>query len=73
MVRPDWCCGMAGACSIYYYDLSKEIADMKMDTIKTSGADIVATDCPGCQMQLIDNTMRHKLPVKVKHIMELVE
>ena len=73
MVRPDWCCGMAGAFSIYYYDLSKKIADKKMDTIKTSGADIVVTDCPGCQIQLMDNAKRHKLPVKVKHVMELVE
>ena len=73
MVRPDWCCGMAGAFSLNYYDLSQKIADKKMSTIEDSGADIVATDCPGCQMQLIDNTIRHKLPVKVVHIMELLE
>ena len=73
MVRPDWCCGMAGTFSLNYYDLSKKIADKKMDTIKTSGADIVVTGCPGCQIQLIDNTIRHKLPVKVMHIMELLE
>ena len=73
MVRPDWCCGMGGAFSIYYYDLSKKMADKKMETIKESGADVVVTDCPGCQIQLIDNTIRHKLPVKVMHIMELLE
>ena len=71
MVRPDWCCGMAGAFSIYYYDLSKKIADKKMETIKDSGADIVVTDCPGCQIQLMDNITRKKLPVKVMHITEL--
>ncbi|MFC1913226.1 (Fe-S)-binding protein [Chloroflexota bacterium] len=73
MVRPDWCCGMSGAFSTYYYDLSKKIADKKMETIKESGADVVVTNCPGCQIQLIDNTIRHKLPVKVMHIMELLE
>ncbi len=73
MTRPDWCCGMAGAFSIYYYDLSKKIADKKMETIKESGADIVVTDCPGCQIQLMDNAIRHKLPVKVMHIMELLQ
>jgi len=73
MIRPDWCCGMSGAFSIYYYDLSKKIADKKMETIKESGADVVVTDCPGCQIQLIDNTIRYKLPVKVMHIMELLE
>lgn len=73
MVRPDWCCGMAGTFSIYYYDLSKKIADKKMETIKDTGADIIVTDCPGCQIQFIDNTIRHKMPVKVMHIMELLE
>lgn len=73
MIRPDWCCGMAGAFSLHYYELSKKIADKKIDTIKTSGADIVVTDCPGCQIQIMDNVIRHKLPVKVKHIMELLE
>jgi len=73
MVRPDWCCGMAGTFSINYYGLSKKIADKKMDTIERSGADIVATGCPGCQIQLMDNAIRHKLPVQVKHIAELFE
>ena len=73
MVRADWCCGMAGSFSIYYYDLSKKIADKKVETIKGTNADIVATGCPGCMIQLVDNTMRHKVPVKVMHIMELLE
>jgi glycolate oxidase iron-sulfur subunit len=73
MVRPDWCCGMAGSFTIYYYDLSKKIADKKMETIKESGADIVAVGCPGCMIQLIDNTVRHGMQVEVKHIAELIE
>jgi glycolate oxidase iron-sulfur subunit len=73
MVRPDWCCGMAGSFSIYYYDLSKKIADKKMETIRATQADIVATGCPGCMIQLIDNTVRHNMPVKVLHLMELLE
>ena len=73
MVRPDWCCGMAGTFSIYYYDLSKKIANKKMETIKATGADAVVTACPGCMIQLIDNTIRHKMPVKVMHFMELLE
>jgi glycolate oxidase iron-sulfur subunit len=64
---------MAGAFSIYHYDLSKKIAARKIDTIKTRGADILVTDCPGCQIQLTDNVIRHKLPVKVMHIMELLQ
>jgi glycolate oxidase iron-sulfur subunit len=73
MLRADWCCGMAGSFSMYYYDLSKKIADKKVETIRGTDADIVVAGCPGCMIQLIDNTMRHKVPVKVMHIMELLE
>jgi glycolate oxidase iron-sulfur subunit len=73
MPNADRCCGMAGSFSIYFYDVSQKIADKKMAGINATGADIVVTDCPGCEIQLIDTTMRHDSPVKVMHIMELLE
>ena len=73
MPNADRCCGMAGTFSVYFYDLSKQIADKKMEGIDAVGADIVVTDCPGCEIQLIDTTKRHGKPVKVMHIMELLE
>jgi glycolate oxidase iron-sulfur subunit len=73
MADADQCCGMAGTFSIYFYDLSKQIADRKVANIQATGADIVTTDCPGCQIQLIDSLTRHGLPVQVRHIMELLE
>ena len=72
MPNADRCCGMAGAFSLYYYDLSKKIADKKVEAIKATGADIVASSCPGCEVQLIDSIVRNKVPVKVMHIMELL-
>jgi glycolate oxidase iron-sulfur subunit len=73
MPNADKCCGMAGTSSIYNYELSKKIADKKMAGIKSTGADIVATGCPGCEIQLLDGAMRNKMDVKVRHIMELIE
>jgi glycolate oxidase iron-sulfur subunit len=73
MPNADRCCGMAGSFSLYYYDLSQKIADKKVDGIVATEADIVATDCPGCEIQLIDNLTRHNSPVKVMHIMELLD
>jgi len=73
MPNADKCCGMAGAFSIYNYELSKKIADKKMAGIRSTGADIVATGCPGCEIQLLDGAMRNKMDVKVRHIMELIE
>jgi len=71
MPDADRCCGMAGTFSIYYYDLSRKIADRKIADIESTGADIVVTDCPGCQIQLTDSLIQHGMPVKVMHIMEL--
>lgn len=73
MPNADKCCGMAGTFSIHYYELSQKIADKKVQGIKDTEADIVVTGCPGCQIQLIDSTIRNNLAVEVKHIMELIE
>lgn len=72
MTRADRCCGMAGAFSLYHYDVSKGIADRKAETIAATGADIVATACPGCMMQLIDTMHRNHNPQKVMHLMDLL-
>lgn len=73
MPDADRCCGMAGTFSINFYDLSRKIAEKKTDSIDSTGADIVVTDCPGCQIQLIDGITRKQMPQKVLHIMELLE
>jgi len=73
MPDADRCCGMAGTFSINFYDLSRKIAEKKTDSINVTGADIVVTDCPGCQIQLIDGITRKGMPQKVLHIMDLFE
>ena len=73
MLDADRCCGMAGTFSINFYDLSRKIAEKKTDSIDSTGADIVVTDCPGCQIQLIDGITRKQMPQKVLHIMDLFE
>jgi glycolate oxidase iron-sulfur subunit len=72
MREPDRCCGMGGSFNIQYYDLSKQIAEHKMNAIADTDADIVVTACPGCMIQLIDNTIQKKMPQRVMHVMELV-
>jgi glycolate oxidase iron-sulfur subunit len=72
MKDADKCCGMAGAFSIHFYELSTKIADRKLKNIVDSGADIVVSGCPGCEIQLMDTIARHQLPIRVMHIMELL-
>jgi len=73
MADADRCCGMAGTFSIYYYELSQKIAARKVADIAATNADVVVTDCPGCEVQLIDSLTRHQKPVQVRHIMELLD
>ena len=73
MPEADMCCGMGGSFSVYHYDVSKKIADKKMESIKQTKADLVVTACPGCIVNLTDNTLRHQMPQKVYHWLELVE
>jgi glycolate oxidase iron-sulfur subunit len=72
MREPDRCCGMGGSFNVQYYDLSKQIAEHKMNAIADTGADIVVTACPGCMIQLIDNSIQKKMPQRVMHVMELL-
>jgi len=73
MPNADACCGMAGTFGLKAYDLSKKIADRKAADVKATGADIVVTACPGCRIQLADAVLRHAMPQRVIHIMELFD
>jgi glycolate oxidase iron-sulfur subunit len=66
------CCGGGGTFSLSHYDISKEIGKKKANCIAATGADIVATSCPSCIMQLEDMLRRNGLPQKVMHVIELL-
>jgi glycolate oxidase iron-sulfur subunit len=66
------CCGMGGTYSVYHYETSKKIGAKKAGHIEESGADFVATDCPGCIMQLQDNINHAGGKQKAVHILDLV-
>jgi glycolate oxidase iron-sulfur subunit len=65
------CCGLGGSFSITHYEVSRKIADHKVDAITACGADAVVTACPGCMIQLRDALARRKAAVAVFHIGEL--
>ncbi|THB78780.1 MAG: (Fe-S)-binding protein [Desulfobulbaceae bacterium] len=65
------CCGCGGTFNVYHYDMSKEIGNKKADNIIDSGADLVATSCPACMMQMTDMLSRRNRGIGVKHVVEL--
>ncbi|MGC9327306.1 MAG: (Fe-S)-binding protein [Candidatus Hinthialibacter sp.] len=68
----DWCCGSAGLYNITHYDMAMKILDRKISNIKSTGADVVLTCNPGCLLQLDYGVRKKKLPMEVKHIIELL-
>lgn len=72
MKNPCLCCGLGGGLMYTNYELSMEIAAKKAENIKKSGADVVATACPGCIIQLKDGLHRAGLQTEVKHVVELL-
>lgn len=66
------CCGLGGTFSVAHYEQSKKIGQKKMKGLAASGADFVATGCPGCIIQLQDSINHAGLKVRAIHLLDLV-
>jgi glycolate oxidase iron-sulfur subunit len=73
MPHADRCCGMGGSFSIYHHDISRKIGLRKAREIKSSGADLVVTTCPGCIAQINDALIQSDMPQRAVHIMALFD
>ena len=69
----DWCCGSAGSQLITHYETSLKVLNRKLDNIANTGAQTVASGCPGCQMQLNAGVRRRGLDVQVVHPIALLD
>jgi Fe-S oxidoreductase len=72
MFESDICCGMGGSYSLKLPEISAPILQRKLTNIKNTGVDIVATDCPGCAMQIRGGLDKDGTPIAVRHTAELV-
>jgi len=72
MENAGTCCGLGGTYSVYHYQNSKRIGEKKAGHIEACGAELVATDCPGCIMQLQDSINHAGGKQRAVHILELL-
>lgn len=72
MEEADWCCGGAGSYSLTHPHLSELIVDRKMSHVRRTGADVLATSCPSCLLQLGWGVRRAALPVRLAHPLQLL-
>ncbi|MDK2821798.1 MAG: glycolate oxidase iron-sulfur subunit [Clostridia bacterium] len=73
MNEANWCCGGAGSYNVTHYDLSQKILARKMGNFKATGAELLATSCPACLMQLGHGLDVHKIDAKAIHVMQLLD
>ena len=72
MAESDWCCGMGGSFNLQYYDISKGIGMKKAAQIKDTGANVLATGCPACMIQISDMLSQAGASITVRHPIELL-
>jgi glycolate oxidase iron-sulfur subunit len=72
MADSDWCCGMGGSFNLQYYDISKGIGMKKAARIMETGADVLATGCPACMIQISDMLSQAGADIAVRHPVELL-
>ena len=69
MQDADRCAGGAGTYMVKNYDVSQDIFQRKKQAIEESGAQVVATSCPACMIQL-KNGLRGT--AEVKHLAQVM-
>jgi glycolate dehydrogenase iron-sulfur subunit len=72
MNEASWCCGSAATWGLKFSKESRQVLDRKLENVKQTGAEILVTANPGCQLQLAWGVREAGLPQQVQHLMELL-
>ncbi|HBT46686.1 MAG TPA: (Fe-S)-binding protein [Peptococcaceae bacterium] len=72
MAESDQCCGFGGSYALKYPEISLALLEHKLRRIQESGAEVVATDCPGCLIQLRGGLDQKGGSVRVMHTAEIL-
>ncbi|HEY7745638.1 MAG TPA: (Fe-S)-binding protein, partial [Desulfuromonadales bacterium] len=72
MNESSWCCGSAATWGLKFKGESQQVLDRKLSNVAATGADILVSANPGCQLQLAWGVRQAGLKQEVLHIMELL-
>ena len=67
------CCGAAGVYNLLQPEMSQRVLNEKLDHIKETGAGILATGNPGCQMHIGAGACLSGMKLRVCHPIEIVD
>jgi L-lactate dehydrogenase complex protein LldF len=66
------CCGFGGATSIDYPEVGRGIAARKLENVRSTGAEVLCTDNPGCLLHLRGAAQAAGDAFAVRHIVEVL-
>jgi glycolate oxidase iron-sulfur subunit len=69
----DWCCGSAGTYNLTEPEMATRLLERKVRHVLETGAEAVVTANPGCIMQIAQGLRTRGAPVKVLHIVEILD
>ena len=70
--EPEVCCGFGGLFSVKYPEISERMADDKIADAQATGADLITSADLGCLLHLAGRVARRGLPLRVRHITEIL-
>lgn len=71
--RGELCCGFGGTFALKLSEVSVAMADEKLDSALAAGARAIVSTDVGCLMHLEGRARRRGLPLRVHHLVDLLE
>jgi L-lactate dehydrogenase complex protein LldE len=72
MKTAETCCGFGGLFCVKYPEISEKMVDGKVEDIANTGADTLLGGDMGCLLNMAGRLQRQGIPVKVRHVAEVL-
>lgn len=72
MAEADRCCGYGGTYSLEQPELSAALLEQKLEAIEATGAQVVASDCPGCLLHLAAGLRKRGSKIQAMHTAQIL-
>jgi len=73
LTESDWCCGSAGIYNLTEPEMATRLLHRKVSHVLATGAEAVVTANPGCILQIQAGLGAHESPVRVMHLVEILD
>jgi glycolate oxidase iron-sulfur subunit len=73
MPLADLCCGSAGIYNVVENEMAMALLEKKMQSVNSTGAQVIATANPGCMLQLEAGVRLHGRGQRVVHVVQIMD